>query len=355
MKQTKLDVVLQQYHNAGIPIKNEKDIEKIIELKKLHQYKKDLSKYFIGDCIPNYEAIIRKTAELFAELDITNTIEVCNMFSYMLYSGLFSRNHKYTYKPNSKKSTVAQYDYGMTIMDQTGVCLNTVFLLDDVLKELGEYGEMMTVWTMGGTLNYKTPVPRGNSENIFDRIGEFIQYKIQKSSKIEANHICEIIEYNDDYYMYDPTCMCIYSLDGTFESSVLNGTKKVSIRPYNALIMNDEENISEVLRHYKGIITSCKSDEDRAKIEKITLQLFKKSLQMFNSNKNLIEDFHADIRQNIDRVSEFLNRRRNFLEYVEVAPILYYQYYNPQEVPFYHDSILETTATPKEPPKIKVY
>ena len=240
------------------------------------------------NCILNYEEIVSKTAQLMKELNITDTIELCNIFSYMLYSGMFSKDHKYSYKPVLMKSAKSQYDFGMTIMAKKGACLNNVFLLDAVLKKSEIYGEKMSVKTMGGTINYKMPVHRVTSENIFDKLGEIIQDEAAKDSKTASDHLCEIIKYEGKLFIYDPTCMCIYQLGDNLEAQALNGTKKVAIRPYQALVMDDNSNISETLRYYTDIIREKISEEEKIKMEKLTLQLFKQSLEKFHQKKDYL-------------------------------------------------------------------
>lgn len=331
--------IIKQYNQAGIIINSKEQLDTIMSLKLTYKCQKEVTTYLYKDAIKSYENIVNKTIILLNKLKLKDPLEISIFISYLLYNGFFSKNSQYHYNINPTKTSKIDGHYGMSIMDQEGVCLNTVYLTNDILQKMNHYSQPITVNIMKKELNYKLPVKRRIKHEELNKLKTKISTTKNTFNKNASNHICIIINNSYGYLVYDPTNLCIFTMNKSKKLNILNGTSHTIIRPYNTLIMDDTPNICDILEKLKQIINKYETIKDAKTMEKDMLQLFKKLLLTYKKNQLLIRSFHQKIENDITNISSIINKKTSFLEKRELFDSLYLWYLATPYSKFYYQDI----------------
>ena len=85
------------------------------------------NKSYSADIKGYYSSLLDKTKKLALELGLTNSLEISNLFSYLLWNGYFSKTKQNRYQQLGRKNISGLF-YA-DIMDGIGVCLNHAYVL----------------------------------------------------------------------------------------------------------------------------------------------------------------------------------------------------------------------------------
>ena len=79
-----------------------------------------------------YKEILLSTKKLANELNLTNSLELCVLYTYLLWNGYFSKDKQLKYQTVGTNCIPGTYPY--TIMSGGGVCLNFSEMLTDFIN-----------------------------------------------------------------------------------------------------------------------------------------------------------------------------------------------------------------------------
>lgn len=248
-----------------------------------------------SDVMYNYNIILENMLNLSKELNLDNSLELCILFSYLLWYGYLSKNREYKFNPNNKK--IIPGLFFSSIMDGRGVCLHNSEMLKDFLN-LCDYNCVMLEnhSKMAIKAGYNIAIKRtcvDTEKTKFIKLFDAI-YKYGK-----PNHAFNLIEENNNFYIYDSTNLLLLSVINMYKSKVINGEEIVKLFPYKSYMLCVERNEIEILDEFidNQVYSFPYQNYDLAVTSDITLELLK-------YHKNLLDDFYTEIKPNIMEISK---------------------------------------------------
>ena len=216
------------------------------------------------------------------------------------------QNREYKFNPNNKK--IIPGLLFSNIMDGRGVCLNNSEMLKDFLN-LCEYNCIMLE-------NYsKNDIKAGYSIAI-KRMCEdkeevkFIKLMETISKMRKPNHVFNLIEENNNFYIYDSTNLLLLGIINMYKSKLINGEGTFKLFPYQSYMLCANRNEIEMLDRFIGnkVYNFSYQSRDLVVTSDITLEMLK-------CCKNLLCDFYKEVKPNIMEISKetdkIIRQRKN--------------------------------------------
>jgi len=240
----------------------------------------------------NYKEILKKCKKLSLELKLSNSLELANLYTYLLWNGFFSINKELFYQKNDRLSLSGMYSYD--IMSGKGVCLNFSDMLTDFINEFDFNSATLINYANNDCKKYyKVNIERkSKNETLSYKIFEKLSLPLTKKM---GNHAYNLISEYGKIYIYDSTNLCISKLNSKFESNIIAGEGISKIKPYFSYCANTTDKSFKALDllHKSEIFESPYSAND-------FIFTWEECLEMFIKNKNLLNYFYYKIKNNID-------------------------------------------------------
>lgn len=256
----------------------------------IHEKKKILEQHTSSK--ENYEVILKQSKKLALELKLSNSLEIANLYTYLLWNGYFSRDKDLKYQTHNRLLLPGMYS--MDIMNGIGVCLNFSDMLTDFINEFDDYSSASVINKMnkGSEKHYKVDIERKVVPEKFSR--KLIAPLIKPITKKIGNHAYNLICEKGKLYIYDSTNLSISKFNNKFESSMLAGNGTSDIKPYLSYYINSSNKANETLDllHISHDLTSPYTSKD-------FITTWEECLELFRENINLLDDFHDEIKKNI--------------------------------------------------------
>lgn len=264
-----------------------------------------------SDCYNNYLEIIKKTAILLTELNISNPFEISLTFEYLLWNGYFSHNHFLKY---SKTARILNcYAPGITIMNGSSVCLDNADMLSSLLTTLKFNSKILSLnFSKSAEIQYSFPIEiDGKIEKNDPNNNALKQAILNTLGHIFGNHAISSFQYQDSYYFVDPTNLCF--LNPYKHLNLIDISKNITMRPTfwgNTLVLNDLLNKAddEYLADIYNYFLFQKYKEKSLLTPEMVSVLNKNIYQFCENNIAIFEDFHTEIKPNIDIIAKSLKR-----------------------------------------------
>lgn len=252
------------------------------------------------DSKENYNRILNAFKDLCIKLNLTNSLQISILYSYLLWNGYFSKDRKLHYEEENRAIISGLYSYD--VMNGNGVCLNFSDLLKDILNKCGFSSSILTAYVKEYPMksSYKIQIKRHytNSKN------QTVPLLYRSLIKKVGNHAFNLIEENNKFYIYDATNLVLLTLDSINIASIKLGSGKLKIFPRSSYIYNSRverktlDNLfltNKFISPYKGV--------DYIVTAELCLDLFKQ-------NKKLFEDFHKKIYKDILEISKIVEEHK---------------------------------------------
>lgn len=243
----------------------------------------------------NYKNILQKTKQLANELNLTDSLEIANLYTYLLWNGYFSKNKELYYQMDKRINLSNNYSFD--IMNSRGVCLNFSSMLTDLINEF-DYNaasimNKFEVKTRKYTpnINRKITKPSVSKKLLMHILGPI-------SNKI-GNHAFTLIEENGQMYIYDPTNLLVLNINDKFKCTDICGNESAIIKPYLSYFLNKNEKSEmalDKLNIFQAFVPAFN--------EMNYIKTWENNLVCFNDNINLLNDFHKEINENIEIISD---------------------------------------------------
>lgn len=250
-----------------------------------------------------YNSILKKFSKLARELNLNNSLEVSNLYTYLLWNGYFSVTGKneYSIKDRILKEGIFSYN----IMEGNGVCLDQSELLKDFLIKCG--------------YNASTIINYSEKENKYEKF-KFVSRNCNKEKvkfnllnqiieNIIGNHAFTLIEEKDKLYIYDPTNISISKLEDKNNSSIITGKGSSILKTNLSYLLNitSKSTIALDCLNYTKDFSSPYSKQDFS-------NCVKDCLENFEDNKKIIEDARDDAYNDIKEISIFVKKIKRYKE-----------------------------------------
>jgi len=210
-----------------------------------------------------YKEVIDDFSNFLSENGLSNPKVIFDCFNYALWNGNLSDNHELNYSLNRK---IFLKNHGVGCIRGESVCLNNASMLADIFKHLGYKAYVITCYVEDFSI---TPI--GSNEEIKRNVKEEANTKLQETllnitkpfQYIFGNHAITCVEYENEFYYYDPTNLIYLGKSNVYNLNIINGTGKYSIRYLSSSLFNgilSFETISQTNdKLYKDEILNSKS------------------------------------------------------------------------------------------------
>lgn len=245
----------------------------------------------------NYKKILEKCRDLALELSLKSSLEVANLFTYLLWNGYFSVDKNLVYQSKDRLNLPGLYSYD--IMSGKGVCLNFSDMLSDYINEFENYSAATLINSVDDELkkNYKVEIVRKTkektlSEKIFVRL-------LNPFIKISGNHAYNLIKENKNMYIYDSTNLSAFNIINKNKSILINGTGTSDIKSYLSYFLNlSDKSIDtlDLLHKTSEFDLGCSIGD--------FIITWEECLHLLKKNKNILNDFYSEIQNNILEISK---------------------------------------------------
>lgn len=251
----------------------------------------------------SYNAILENWIKLSSELKLTNSLELSNLFTYLLWNGYFSKTKVHNYQIEGR--TLLDGFFSLDIMNGNGVCLNYSDMLKDFLNKSGINSSII--------INYASKINRDNNapelikrKKIEPKLHTKISTAFLKPLlKKTGNHASTLIDEDGKLYIYDPTNLICAKIDDFKTASLIDGTGTFELRPYLSYGYTNSESEKITL---EKLFDSSNLDSPYNK-EDINLA-WNNSIPLFEANKSLIEDCYSETKNDIEKISDNLAKCR---------------------------------------------
>ena len=89
-------------------------------------------------------------------------------------------------------------------------------------------------------------IERNVKENTITKIAEILNNLLPPLQIVAGNHCITCVEYEDEFYYYDPTNLAYLGKSGSYDLDILNGTVNFTIRYYTILMFGELTSIETV-------------------------------------------------------------------------------------------------------------
>lgn len=184
---------------------------------------KDFEKSYI-----HYQNILNIYADLVQKLNLKNSLQICMLFTYLLWNGYFSVNKKHVYTDymTANIDGLASFD----IMNGKGVCLSYSTMLRDFLIVCG-YDSANLINSEDANIKYSYMPKIFRQTGRIKRITKFHEFISKIQTKNLGNHSFTLVNENDNLYIFDPTNLALIRITSINEAKVVNGKGTFKLMP----------------------------------------------------------------------------------------------------------------------------
>lgn len=255
-----------------------------------------------------YSSLLDKTKRLALELGLTNSLEISNLFSYLLCNGYFSKT-----KSNICDSKESKGMYGLLyadIIDGKSFQVCNTEMLKDLLNSC-DFAATNLFNTISKSskidVDYRLPLEKQTTPlSTGQKVKSFLLSPITKRT---GNYSFVLIRENDKIYIYDPTKLSLFEVTDSFNANLINGNGTTKLHPYMSFLYLKD--ITKEMIALDGLfeisnLSSPYNREDFIITSEANIETFKKNI-------DLLDDFYADSfeeRRKISKISDRLVKTR---------------------------------------------
>lgn len=247
--------------------------------------------------IGNYYNILCIYSEMAKYLNITNSLDLCIYFTYLLWNGYFSVTGEHTYE-KSKEDSI----YGLQaleVMNGTGVCYNYADLLNDFLYISNIKSSVIATKfpskKEGYTIDYKPKIKKHvnkiKENEILKKFNNKIECKI-------GNHAVNLIKDGEKLYIYDVTNMALLKIKDKDYASIINGSGNFELKMLTSTLLFDN---CDRFNLFEEVVLENEIDDYYTRKE--YMNSCRKIVKLLNENENLLVDCYNHIYNDLETIS----------------------------------------------------
>lgn len=260
----------------------------------------NINKY--KEALNEYKILLQKTTFLANELNLKNSLEFSNLFTYLLWNGYFSKNKYLEYNMNNKN--IIEGLEAFDIINGKGVCLNFSSMLKDFLNISGfQSVTLINNFDKNAKTNY---IPKAKKNVAKNKVNTktFNMLTTPLSNKI-GNHVFNLILENNKFYIYDSTNFLLLELKNVNTAKVINGRGRFVLKPYYSYYLNCFDNENKILNQFNHT-NDFNSPYNRGDY----IYTWEKCIELFKANEYLFRDYYISSKKNIDAISKYLSLQK---------------------------------------------
>jgi hypothetical protein len=284
------EILLDCLDDKHIDIKGFEKMLAMAELAKIYKHMQYGSNYRYEEVLIYYKSLLKKCNSLAIELKLNNSLEVSNLFTYLLWNGYFSVNRQNKYQIEKRDLILGLYS--LDLLNGIGVCLNHSDMLCDLLNQ-GGYKSAILVNHLDRNIkrSYLPDIKRIITKpRIKTRVSSFL---LRPISKKFGNHAFNLIREKGKIYIYDSTNLTINEVIDHNTANVIVGNGKIKLNPFFSYVLNPKYTSKRVLDSlYSKDLSSPYSEEDFK-------YSWEKLFDIVETNDSLVADYYEDSRKDI--------------------------------------------------------
>lgn len=231
------------------------------------------------------------------ELKLKNSLEVANLYSYLLWNGYLSKNKQ---NMSRVKAKTINGLYFSSIMGGVGNCINHSDLLKDFLNRYGyNVSSVINLADKKTISTYKPNIEQQKAKKGID----LYTYIMSPIIRQVGNHVFTLIEENNKFYIYDSSNLNILSIKNPYIAEIINGKGIYKMHPFSSCIFNIERNNNDAISNlfYMDDITSPYNKKD-------FIAITEENTENFKINISLFEYFYEDVRDDIINIAKLTEK-----------------------------------------------
>lgn len=269
----------------------------LIANKMFHIAKGNIQKY--NEIEQKYSSLLTYMVTLSKELNLENSLELCILYTYLLWNGYLSKDKKFEF--NSKGIQRLEGLYYADIMSGSGVCLNISDMLKDFLLQSNyQSAMMMNHYNKNTQIDYRIDIQKKLGE---EEITGYRKILSEVRLARKANHVFNLIEDNDGIYIFDATNLMLHSIINPYMSNLINGNGKYKLFPYSSYMLSCTKCERELLDE---LLTTCDYNCPYTKEDLIAIS--EVNIELLCSSFHLLEDFYKEVHTNIEAISNEMEK-----------------------------------------------
>lgn len=255
---------------------------------KLSQKSREIYK----DSLVSYNKVLKNYQALANDLNITSSLELSHLFSYMLWNGYYSAQKKHSYKMQDRLLIPGIFSFD--VIRGQGVCLSYSSLLHDYLTVCDKKSSVLEVNAPSRKKDvsfcYRPKIERNDENNLSSKIQSvaFSPFINLITNKI-GNHSVTLIEENDKLFIYDSTNLCVLNITNSDMATIINGKGDFKLKPISTLIFTSNMESIKVLE--KLLFDSINPAFNKKEI----IFTFENITELIQDNKKLLDDAYDNI------------------------------------------------------------
>lgn len=244
-----------------------------------------------------YLDLLNKMKKLSLELGLENSLELSNLYAYLLWNGYLSKTKQNVYKIEGRKVIFGMFF--ADIMDGIGVCLNHADMLKDFLNNCGfDAAVMANLVDKNIDKDYKMRIERKIKKSTLRT--KTLNFVLTPVIKRFGNHAFTLVKDNGKMYIYDSTNLIILKVKEPRLAEVINGSGSCRLNPYfSCLLTGGTEKEMDVISKLFEM-----DDFSSPYSRKDFICMGEENIELFKNNISLLDDFYDDVSSDIIVISE---------------------------------------------------
>lgn len=230
--------------------------------------------------IKQYREVVEDFGEFLESNGIDDPIEIFDYYNYALWGGYLSQDHEFKFDTNRD---LFFDNYGIGCIKGESVCLNNAGMLSDLYESMGIDSNIVMCYVPIGKVSVESI---RNQEEITREVAEnnesFLMTLLMNTfARLSGNHAVTMVNYEEEYYYFDPTNLVYLFKSGPYRLDIINGEGHFTKRYLSSSIFEGPETFANILDNNKDDYNYLNKDDPE--IDPVKLEEF------YQSEKELID------------------------------------------------------------------
>ena len=264
--------------------------------------------------LKNYKKILTVYKSLAEDLQITNPLELSELYTYLLWNGYFSVTKAHTY--TQKNRLLSAPRNSIVVMKGKGVCLEYSQLLSDYLKECGKKATTLVCHVPTEkdkiSYDYRPDIERNISITKKEKIlSQLFSPIVKPLSNHFGNHATTLIDDDRKTYIFDATNLSALNIVNSSKATLVNGTGEYQLKPTSSIMILNDRNSNDL---YKKLLNP---NQEQTLSKEEFISSFDKIIEIAQSSTPLLEDAYASIHSTLEQLTQGMDERYSSIEKIK--------------------------------------
>lgn len=239
-----------------------------------------------------YPDVLQKMRNLAVELGLNDSLELSNLYSYLLWNGYLSKDKKNAFSAQDRNVIFGMFF--SDVMNGKSVCLNHSDMLKDFLNICGyDAASLITYVGKDVDLDYRARINRDIED--FSLAFKTLNLFMSSHSKAFGNHALTLVRDNDRLVVHDSTNLALFGVKNASSIELINGSGVCKLNPMASCVINS--GTESELRAISGLYEVA--DFQAPYSRKDFIFTSEENVELFNDSIALLDDFYDEVKPSI--------------------------------------------------------